>query len=194
MLTEAVGPRGINLLRLYIPIGSSYLASGLMGFVRVMGGEGSAKREWERSGEVSTRDCVEWDGALHRDGYGRVGKKRIALHRLVWEENFGTIPEGLCVLHRCDNPSCINVDHLFLGTQRDNNQDRIRKGRTLHGREHPNSKKTHCPRGHELRGENLDRHALRRGKRCCRTCRNDRQLTRWRLKQMKSHGRDLPAA
>jgi hypothetical protein len=56
---------------------------------------------------------------------------RMRAHRYSWQIAFGEIPSGLCVLHRCDNPSCVRHDHLFLGTQAENMRDRIRKGRTL---------------------------------------------------------------
>lgn len=56
--------------------------------------------------------------------------KRINHSRAVWEENIGAIPEGMFVLHRCDNPLCIRLDHLFLGTHEDNMKDMVSKGRS----------------------------------------------------------------
>lgn len=80
--------------------------------------------------------CLEWTGCRIEDGYGRKitgsrkgGRRLVLVHRWVWEKEFGPIPEGLCVLHRCDNPPCINLDHLFLGTLSDNALDRETKGR-----------------------------------------------------------------
>lgn len=64
-------------------------------------------------------------------GYGQVwweGKHWLD-HRKAWTESFGEIPEGLCVLHICDNPLCIEPYHLFLGTRQDNMADKVAKGR-----------------------------------------------------------------
>ena len=75
--------------------------------------------------------CHIWDGGLHTDGYGQVwfqGKNN-HVHRLMYEFEKGPIPEGMCVCHTCDTPSCMNIGHLFIGTQADNIQDCINKGR-----------------------------------------------------------------
>lgn len=61
---------------------------------------------------------------------GRCGKKKVYAHRYSWEIHNGEIPDGLCVLHGCDNPGCCNPSHLFLGTRKDNNEDRHAKGRS----------------------------------------------------------------
>lgn len=75
--------------------------------------------------------CNVWIGPIKNNGYGHLnvgGHMRMA-HRLRWEANNGPIPDGLCVLHRCDNKPCNNISHLFLGTPLDNTKDAIRKGR-----------------------------------------------------------------
>lgn len=61
-------------------------------------------------------------------------------HRVSWEFNRGSIPEGMCVLHKCDVARCVNPDHLFLGTIADNNADMHRKKRHQHGERHYNAK------------------------------------------------------
>ena len=91
----------------------------------------------EQLSNVSKRKngCWEWQGCSHHGGYGAlcIKGKWASAHRTAYTFWKGIIPKGLCVLHRCDNPSCINPDHLFLGTQADNAKDRNRKGRTSQG-------------------------------------------------------------
>lgn len=85
----------------------------------------------DRSGE-----CHSWTGSLVTNGYGAFywgGRLRTA-HRVAWEIVNGPIPAGMCVCHHCDNPRCVNVAHLFLGTNRDNVADRVAKKRTWNGR------------------------------------------------------------
>lgn len=76
-------------------------------------------------------DCIVYTGAKSRNGYGSFFYKGryISAHRAAYMEKYGPIESGLHVLHKCDNPSCINVAHLFLGTHQDNMDDRNKKGR-----------------------------------------------------------------
>lgn len=81
--------------------------------------------------------CWEWLAYKDKWGYGRIGKssflRNYLAHRLSWELHNGTIPSDLLVLHCCDNPSCVNPDHLFLGTVQDNISDMVAKGRNASG-------------------------------------------------------------
>lgn len=80
-------------------------------------------------------DCIEWTGSKDKAGYGRMtrrtngNQKNLKIHRVEWEKHHGPIPEGLSVMHLCDNPPCYNIDHLALGTHRANMLDSRRKGR-----------------------------------------------------------------
>ena len=75
--------------------------------------------------------CWVWTGAREEKGYGKtkIAGKQVAVHRAVYELLVAPIPTGMSCCHRCDNPSCCNPDHLFLGTQRDNINDMLAKNR-----------------------------------------------------------------
>jgi hypothetical protein len=76
-------------------------------------------------------DCLLWTGAIDKDGYGffRWHGKYERAHRLVWQWNHGPIDSSICVLHKCDVPACVLIDHLFIGTQQDNMADKVSKNR-----------------------------------------------------------------
>ncbi len=79
--------------------------------------------------------CIEYTGSRNWDGYGvfTFGGVQYKAHRASYEETIGHIPPGMCVLHKCDNPPCVNPDHLFLGTNRDNQNDKVEKNRQAKG-------------------------------------------------------------
>lgn len=117
--------------------------------------------------------CVEWTGSLDGHGYGQVTymKKPAKAHRVAWILAHGDIPAGMFVCHKCDNRSCVNSDHLFLGFARDNTRDMVMKGR------HGNSAKTHCSAGHEFTEENT--RIRPGGGRRCRACKRASSVKRY---------------
>lgn len=112
-------------------------------------------------------ECRVWTRYRDVDGYGtiRVSKKKIRAHRVAWELANGEIPTGVFVLHACDNPSCIFLGHLFLGTHQDNMLDMTKKNRQAFGNR--NGSRTHperVPRG-ERHGSRLHPERVARGER-----------------------------
>lgn len=109
--------------------------------------------------------CWTWIGTKNAVGYGRfkTGGRKIYAHRFAYETFVGPIPaDRLQIDHRCNNPSCVNPDHLAPATPREN---------TLRGNAVTaiNARKTHCPRSHPYAGPNL--YVKPNGDRCCRACR-----------------------
>lgn len=85
---------------------------------------------------LKTENCWEWTASRLPRGYGLIKRNRsdpkgrnAYAHRVSWEIHYGEVPDGKCVLHECDNPGCVNPDHLFIGTDKDNMRDCAQKGR-----------------------------------------------------------------
>jgi hypothetical protein len=88
-------------------------------------------------------ECWEWQSGKDKDGYGRfhigTGKSPYRSHRFSYEYYFGIIPDKMLVCHTCDNPSCVNPNHFFIGNNTDNLQDMSKKGRSTFGEKDGNS-------------------------------------------------------
>lgn len=116
--------------------------------------------------------CIEAVGSTTEKGYKLksiyIGGRSFNLrqHRMAWELKHGPIPEGLMVLHHCDNPCCVNLEHLYLGSHEDNMRDRKSRNRGANR----NTNKTHCKQGHEFTPANT--FITREGWRVCKTCRS----------------------
>ena len=108
-----------------------------------------ADRFWDKVDRQGGEECWPWKGARLRQGYGHImltrsPDRRLRAHRVAWELHYGPIPDGLVVMHTCDNPPCVNPAHLRIGTIGDNNRDRSNKGRGRENRQsgtdNPNAK------------------------------------------------------
>lgn len=147
-------------------------------------------------------DCWPWMGATNNQGYGVLAvysgdkRQRVLAHRLSIVIATGADIDGRVVMHTCDNPLCVNPEHLRIGTQADNIRDALRKGRlNLEGlalgqrmRPTANVKKTECKRGHEFTPENT--YVDRKGYRRCRECAHEYQRRRTvalRAMRLKEH-------
>lgn len=92
--------------------------------------------------KVSDSGCHEWIGAKDGGGYGQYTHegKTVLAHRFAWSERRGALTEGQHVCHSCDNPACVNVDHLFIGNAKANAEDSVTKSRNVYGVNNANAK------------------------------------------------------
>jgi hypothetical protein len=139
-----------------------------------------------------TDGCWSWAGRL-RQGYGQiaVNGKTVSASRASWVIHFGDIPAGMLVCHKCDNPECANPEHLFLGTQKANAEDMVKKGRS--GKKGA-PRQTKCCHGHPFsRGNTYVLIQKKAGKmyrvRHCRECRKQR-YNAWYEAKKKNKGDD----
>lgn len=137
-----------------------------------------SKKVWLRfwSKVQISESCWLWMKGKNRACYGQfsISGKKYRANRLAYMLTQGNIPPGYQVCHMCDNPSCVNPSHLFLGTHQDNIDDKMKKGRHYFSQPNTNSKlKTHCKHGHRLSDSNLMVYGK---KRLCRICHNNHSL------------------
>ena len=93
------------------------------------------ERFWSRADKKSSDECWEWLGSKLRGGYGNLNQEGHTLqaHRYSYVLHIGDIPKGMLVCHSCDNPGCVNPEHLFLGTHLTNAMDKVSKDRQIKG-------------------------------------------------------------
>ncbi len=108
--------------------------------------------------------CWPWTGRLSKKGYAyiKVNHHEVLSHRYAYELTYGPIPKDMKACHKCDNTACCNPSHIFIGTQKDNVHDAIRKGRMAYGDRSPHRLHPELfPRGEEKTFAKLTEHGVR---------------------------------
>jgi hypothetical protein len=138
--------------------------------------EEQSKRFWAKVNKKADDECWEWLAGKNSRGYGafKLNKKTVTASRISWSLLNGEISSDIFVCHSCDNPSCVNPNHLFVSNNQGNVDDMIRKKR------HQNQVKTHCKNGHEFTETNTYRY------KGCRACRECERVRRQRVKATRS--------
>ena len=88
---------------------------------------------------IENTKCIIWTGCINSDGYGILLEQGVT--KLLWESYYEPVPKGMVIRHKCDNPSCVNIQHLEIGTPYDNSQDMVKRGRSLKGDRNPMHRK-----------------------------------------------------
>lgn len=129
------------------------------------------ERFWKKVNKTPT--CWLWTGTVTPKGHGYIRRPNhgplVGTHRYSWELHFGTVPDGMWVLHTCDVANCVRPDHLYLGDVVQNNKDIIDRKR------HASFRITHCPQGHEYTPDNI---YLSNNRRTCKKCAVERAQAR----------------
>ena len=139
--------------------------------------EEQLKRFWAKVNKEAENGCWEWTAAANSKGYGQfsIGGVSKSTHKISYIIHKGEIPDGLMICHTCNNPPCVNPNHLYAGTGKDNAQQAAKEGRLA------SQQKTHCKAGHEFTEENTALYKQKkRGNaltRVCKTCKkiNDKR-------------------
>ncbi len=139
-------------------------------------------RFWKKV--TKTDGCWLWQATKNQQGYGmffvgntQAGRINSVATRVSWELLYGPISDGQLCCHKCDTPSCVRPDHLFLGSHSDNSNDMVAKGRDPKWK----LKNTLCPQGHPYSGENLK---MSRGARSCAECHRTKERSRYQSKKL----------
>lgn len=146
-------------------------------------------RQYFQSRIASKQGCWIWDGSLSRGQRGQMQWKGLRKSAPIWAYELyrGSIPDGLLVCHRCDNPACVNPDHLFLGTQSENIRDAVQKGRWVqagkHFKENPPKGEKHAR--HKL--TDLEVRRIREDPRTGRLIAEDFGITQSYVSKLKRH-------